>query len=216
MLERGRLLGSGVAGNRAATEYVLIDFENVQPKNLEILKQHPFKVFVFCGADQARIPRAFVLAMQDLGANGRYVNMSGNGRNALDFHIACYLGELATRDPEAHFHIISRDKGFDPLIRHLRDRGISVRRETDLAEIPVLRMAGTASRNEKIDSIVRNLKGRGQSRPRKVKTLENTINSLFTKKLEETELRSLIDELTERRYISVSEGKISYQLEGKP
>lgn len=35
MLERGRLLGNGVAENRAATEYVLIDFENVQPKNLE-------------------------------------------------------------------------------------------------------------------------------------------------------------------------------------
>lgn len=88
-----------------------------------------------------------------------------------------------------------------------------MRREADLAEIPVLRMAGTASRNEKIESIVRNLKGRGQSRPRKLKTLENTINSLFTKKLEDSELLSLIDELKERRYISFSEGKISYQLE---
>jgi hypothetical protein len=191
---------------------VLIDFENVQPKNLEILKEHPFKVFVFCGTNQAKIPLALASAMQDLGANGRYVNMSGSGRNALDFHIAFYLGELAARDPEAHFHIISRDRGFDPLISHLRDRHIRVRREADLAEIPVLRMAGTVSRNEKIESIVKNLKGRGQSRPRKVKTLANTINSLFTKKLEQGELLSLIDELKEQRYISVSEGKVSYQL----
>ena len=33
-----------------ATNYVLIDFENVQPKNLELLTTHPFKVFVFVGA----------------------------------------------------------------------------------------------------------------------------------------------------------------------
>lgn len=197
--------------DHAATEYVLIDFENVQPKNLEILRGHPFKVLVFCGANQAKIPLALASAMQELGANGRYVNMSGNGRNALDFHIACYLGELVSRDPQDHFHIISRDTGFDPLIRHLQERNISVRREEDLAEIPVLRMAGTVSRNEKIDSIVKNLKGRGQSRPRKLKTLANTINSLFTKKLEEAELLSLIDELKKRRYISVNEGKVSYQ-----
>lgn len=197
--------------DHAATEYVLIDFENVQPKNLEILRGHPFKVLVFCGANQAKIPLALASAMQELGANGRYVNMSGNGRNALDFHIACYLGELVSRDAQGHFHIISRDTGFDPLIRHLQDRNISVRREEDLAEIPVLRMAGTVSRNEKIDSIVKNLKGRGQSRPRKLKTLANTINSLFTKKLEEAELLSLIDELKKRRYISVNEGKVSYQ-----
>lgn len=198
--------------NRAASEYVLIDFENVQPKNLELLKKHPFKVFVFCGAHQARIPLALASRMQELGTNARYVEMSGSGRNALDFHIAFYLGELAAADPEAQYHIISRDTGFDPLIRHLRDRHIRVQRENDLAEIPVLRMAGTPSRNEQIDSIVRNLKGRGQARPRKVKTLANTINSLFTKKLEDSELLSLIEELKERRYISVNEGNVSYQL----
>jgi hypothetical protein len=198
----------GVAAHEAATEYVLIDFENVQPKNLEILKKHPFKVFVFCGANQTKVPTDFAEAMQDVG---RYVRMSGNGRNALDFHIACYLGELVAMDPQAHFHIISRDKGFDPLIRHLRDRHISVCREEDLAEIPVLRMADTETRDEKIDRIIGNLKDRGQSRPRKRKTLANTINSLFTKKLAEAELNSLIDELKQRGYISVNEGKVSYQ-----
>jgi len=31
--------------------YVLIDFENVQPKNLELLSKHLFKVLVFVGAN---------------------------------------------------------------------------------------------------------------------------------------------------------------------
>jgi hypothetical protein len=28
-----------------STNYVLIDFENVQPRNLELLRKHPFEVF---------------------------------------------------------------------------------------------------------------------------------------------------------------------------
>lgn len=149
-----------------ATNYVLIDFENVQPKNLELLAAHPFKVFVFCGANQTRLPFALAAAMQGLGNDAQYIKMSGNGRNALDFHIACYVGELAAKDPAGHFHIISRDTGFDPLIRHLRDRKIQVQREEDLAEIPVLRMSMATSDDEKIAAIVKNLEGRGQSRPR--------------------------------------------------
>ena len=38
------------------THYILIDFENVQPKNLAILNGHPFKVLVFVGANQTRVP----------------------------------------------------------------------------------------------------------------------------------------------------------------
>ena len=32
-----------------ATNYILIDFENIQPGNLELLKQHLFRVLVFVG-----------------------------------------------------------------------------------------------------------------------------------------------------------------------
>ena len=63
-----------------ATNYVLIDFENVQPKNLEILSRHPFKVFIFCGANQTKLPYDLAVATQPLGDNARYVKISGNGR----------------------------------------------------------------------------------------------------------------------------------------
>lgn len=193
---------------------MLIDFENVQPKNLEVLSKHPFKVYVFVGASQAKITYEFAAAMQQLGENAKYVKIGANGKNALDFHIAFYVGELATKDPEAYFHIISRDTGFDPLIKHLRGRKIRIQRDKDLAEIPVLRMSNATSNDEKISAIVKNLSGRGHSRPRKVKTLANTINSLFTKNLEEQELMSLVKELEERSYIAVRDGNISYQLPG--
>jgi hypothetical protein len=56
-------------------------------------------------------------------------------------------------------------------------------------------MSMATSDDEKIAAIVKNLEDRGQSRPRKLKTLSNTINTLFTKKLEESELSALIEEL---------------------
>jgi len=195
-----------------ATNYVLIDFENVRPKNLEILSSHPFTVFVFVGASQAKIPFDLAAAMQQLGEKARYIKTGGSGHNALDFHLAFYVGELAAKDPDAFFHIISKDTGFDPLIKHLRGRNIRIQRENDLAEIPVLRMSAAASNDEKILAVVKNLIGRGQSRPRKVKTLANTINSLFTKKLQEQELISLVNELEKRGYIALVDGNVSYKL----
>jgi hypothetical protein len=198
------------------TNYVLIDFENVQPRNLEILANHPFKIFVFVGANQTKVPFDLATAMQEFGDNAKYIKISGNGQNALDFHIAFYIGQLSLEDPDGYFHIISKDAGFDPLIKHLRTKKIRIHREKDLAEIPVLRISSSTSNDEKITAIIKNLSGRGQSRPRKVKTLANTINSLFTQKLEESELMTLIQRLKERKYIVVNEGNISYKLPKQP
>jgi hypothetical protein len=89
------------------TNYVLIDFENVQPKNLEILANHPFKVFVFVGANQTKVSFDQAAAMQAMGDKARYIKIGGNGPNALDFHIAYYIGEFAAQEPDANFHIIS-------------------------------------------------------------------------------------------------------------
>ncbi len=198
--------------NAPGAKYVLVDFENVQPKNLELLKEHPFRVLVFIGANQTKFPRHFVVAMQALGEQADYVEIAGSGPNALDFHIAYYIGELAAGEPDAQFHIISKDRGFDPLIQHLKDKKIRVRREKDLAEIPELRIPDTTSRDEQIDAIVKNLRQRGHSRPRKVKTLQNTINTLFTKKLDQAELDAITDELVKRNLITVKQNNVSYRL----
>ena len=195
-----------------ANNYVLIDYENVQPKNLELLSEHPFKVFVFVGQSLAKIPFDLADSMQLLGKDARYIRISGNAKDALDFHIAYYIGELAAKEPDAYFHIISKDKGFDPLIRHLKDRKIHVQREVDLGEIPLLQLSDTTSLDDKIAAIVKNLGGRGLSRPRKVKTLQNTINTLFAKKLEQAELNALVKELQKRKLIVVNQTNVNYKL----
>jgi len=150
--------------------------------------------------------------MQALGERAQYVEIDGNGPNALDFHIAYYIGELAAADATGNFHIISKDRGFDPLIRHLKGKNIQVRRESDLAEIPNLRIPKQAKKDDKIDAIVKNLVNRGQSRPRKIKTLQNVIKNLVAENLDEAGLAALVDELQKRKLIVVNKGNIKYTL----
>jgi hypothetical protein len=108
--------------------HVLIDYESVQPDDLGALGARDARVTVFVGANQTRLPFELVAAMQALGERGRYVKIGGIGRNALDFHLAFYLGELAACDPHTHYRIVSKDTGFDPVISHLRGRGLCVER----------------------------------------------------------------------------------------
>lgn len=197
------------------TNYVLIDYENVQPKNLELLQNHPFEILVFVGSNQTKVSISLALEMQKLGSKAQYIQISGNGPNALDFHIAYYIGQLAERNSNSYFHIISKDTGFDPLIRHLKRKKIRVMRESDLAEIPLLQLSSSTNTDEQIVAIVKNLKGRGQSRPRKVKTLSNTINSLFSEKLTEKEMNALLKKMKEKKYIVVNETNVSYKLPNK-
>lgn len=191
--------------------YILIDYENVQPKSLSILNGHEFKVLVFVGASQTKIPFELASTLQTLGSNAQYIKIGGSGSNALDFHIAFYVGQISERDPNAYFHIISKDTGFDPLIKHLKDRNILVMREKELSEIPLLRVSNATSIAEKVDAIVKSLASRGQSRPRKVKTLSNTINALFMKKLDEAELENIILEMKKQKLIIVENESISYR-----
>jgi hypothetical protein len=194
------------------TNYILIDYENVQPKNLSILKDHDFRVIVFVGASQTKIPFELAAALQALGSNAEYIKIAGNGPNALDFHIAYYIGALATKDPSAYFHIISKDTGFDPLIKHLKAKKVHVMREKALAEIPVLRISNASSSDERLEAIVKSFVARGQSRPRKMKTLTNTINVLFMNTLGDDELTSIVAQMKSRQLISVAGDKITYQL----
>src|SRR5258708_22829215 len=65
-----------------------------------------------------------------MGSRFDYVRILSVERNACDFCIAYYLGELLHANPQAECVILSKDKkGFDPLVKHLTvERGFKVRR----------------------------------------------------------------------------------------
>ena len=189
------------------TQYVLIDHENVQPKDLALLRGTRVQVIVFLGASQTKVSTELVTEMQSLGANGRYVRISGNGRNALDFHIAFHLGELATREPHASFQVVSKDTGFDPLLAFMKEKGIAVRRSASLHEpVPV--------DETKIGRVLECLRGMVKNRPGSRKSLGSAIAAFFAgDPLAPGEAERLIDELLRRECVSVKTGgKLAYSL----
>lgn len=192
--------------------YVFIDYENVQPARLSVLDQDHFKVMVFVGASQTRLAFESAAALQRMGSRAEYIKISGNGSNALDFHIAFYIGHLAAQDPTAYFHIISKDAGFDPLVQHLKARKIFAARSKDVADIPLVKAASTTSPQERLDLVVAKLRQLAASKPRTLKTLSSTIGSLFQKQLAEEEVASMVSELQSRSLIAVAGTKVSYTL----
>ncbi len=207
--------------------YVLIDLENIQPEHLSVLAGQNFKVLVFVGQNQSKISFDLVSAVQHLGKNAEYIKIQGNGPNALDFHIAFYIGQFSAGNSDSHFHIISKDKGFDPLIKHLESKNIRVHRHKAISEIPlpkparakkepaqVSKPASAGIKEERLQKIVESLVARGNAKPRKLKTLSNSINALFSKSLAENELKALIDEMVKRGVVIVSSNKsnVSYRL----
>lgn len=128
---------------RLQPHFVLIDYENVHVKTLALLKSEEFNVRVFLGKSSTRIHSELAIAMQKLGARGDYIMLESSGSNALDFHIAYYLGVLVSANPDADFHVISKDTGFDPLIAHLKSREIAASRSVSIEAMPCFK--GTTS-----------------------------------------------------------------------
>lgn len=194
------------------TNYIFIDYENVQPSSFDLMKDFPFKILLFVGANQTKIPIELVTSMQALGGNAEYVKIEGNGKNALDFHIAFYFGRIFENDPEGYFHIISKDSGFDTLIKHLRNQKVLIQRHAQISDIPLLKISNSKSLGEQTEAIVGYLVSRGNAKPRKVTTLSNTINALFMKALGSEEIDKLINELVRRKLVTIEDTKVHYYL----
>lgn len=205
--------------------YILVDFENVQPKSFVLPKNHKFKIIVFIGAKQTKVPVELVSAIQNMGSNAEYIQISGNGKNALDFHITFYLGKLSEKDPTGYFHILSKDTGFDILIQHLRKNKILAFRHNNIHNIPMLKQdeineSSIQKENnwknlelrEQSNIVVKYLLKRGNAKPKKFETLFNAINSLSFKSLSTNQLHSLINFMKQKKLISINDDKITYKL----
>jgi hypothetical protein len=114
---------------------VLLDFENVHQVDLSVFGSRPVSLTLLLGAQQTKIETSLLEGVMQQAACVQIVRLESSGRNALDFALAYYLGRVALTDPTAHFHIISKDKGFDSLITHLRSRHIKAHRHDGFSQI---------------------------------------------------------------------------------
>lgn len=194
------------------TNFVLVDFENVQPKDIGLLKDGPFKVKVFLGPNQSKVPVTLAAALQSLGESAEYIILETAGNNALDFHIAYYIGALSAIQPTAFFHIISKDSGFDPLLKYLKGRKIFAQRSTCIADIPYFKPSLPVAPKAQVEAVIADLVRRKASKPRTQKTLLSTLNALFKKELSEQQLAALFAELCKRGVVKVEGTRVSYDL----
>lgn len=156
----------------ARTQHILIDFENVCEIDLSRIVGTSTRVIVILGANQTKIPVPLVLFLQEHPEQLRIIQTPVDGRNALDFVLILELGRLIARDPDAYFHIISKDTDFDSVIRHLKKETPFVARRKSLAEIPALK-----STAERVELLRANLANPVRSRPSTRVKLENQIRN---------------------------------------
>jgi len=200
-------------GSDLKTNFLLVDFENVQPDNVGILNGRSFKIKVFVGANQAKIPFELARTLHAFGPDAEYVQIAGSGKNALDFHIAYYIGRLAAENPDASFYVISKDTGFDPLIKYLAAKGVSCQRSIAIPDIFGSKLSSSKPVADNLDSIIANLVRRKTARPKTLKTLRGTLNQLYKNKLQDAELDELIEKLSKRGVVKVIDGKVTYELQ---
>jgi len=188
-------------------ELLLVDFENVQQVDLSHIGAAT-RVVIFLGGNQKSVPIELVTAAQSLGERVEWMKIEGNGNNSLDFHIACYLGRMLEKQPGSVCVVLSKDKGFDPLVKYLNRSGLKCRRINSMLEQDP---GPTAAVNPQYKRVLEVLsKSEKKSLPRKRKTLAQHISSIFQKKLSDVEVEKVIDLLFLNKQISEENGAITY------
>ena len=190
------------------TNYIYVDFENVQETDLDRIANKPVKVRLILGERHKSLPVKLVKLIQKFSEQVRLVETGLNGKNALDFVLAYEIGVETETDPNGYFHILSRDKGFDALIRHLKAKEILAARHTAFSEIPVL-----MNLSERVKLLTAHFKANQASRPKKRKTLESQMQAVFGKALSLGEVEDTIQGLVTEKIITLSEkGEVVYKI----
>jgi hypothetical protein len=124
--------------------YILVDFENIQPTAVDmgLIRGTDYRVRLFHGPHQNKFDAEMVKALQPLGVHLEYFQSERKGKNALDFHVAFCLGRLVQEceaavtplERRARFVIVSKDGGFDALLRHVETLGYGAARVESIRE----------------------------------------------------------------------------------
>jgi NTP pyrophosphatase (non-canonical NTP hydrolase) len=116
-------LPTGPVATLQVASHVLVDWENVQPKDVDIKALVPdvTHVWIFHGINQKKADAN----QGTFGENLTLVPIIRPGKNALDFHLSFYMGYITSRNPDARIVVISNDQGYAPMLGHAQDLGFA-------------------------------------------------------------------------------------------
>jgi hypothetical protein len=191
-------------------EYLYIDYENVQDVKIDVIKKAA-KVRIIVGENQTKVPIDLVQKTQPFGNAVEWIQVSGKGRNALDFFISFFLGNDLASDSSKTFIIYSKDTGYDPLINYLKKNGIKAKRIVSFQELShnkELKINETGIMKVK-ESLA---KLSASKRPKKRSTLTGFITSHLNGTPKQ-EVDSIIDTLFIKKVVYEENGSIKYALD---
>lgn len=195
--------------------YIFVDFESVQDINLTLIDGKPVKVFLFFGAQQNKVSVELMMQVHRFHDQLEMIKLECTGKNALDFVLVHHIGLQTTAIPDGFFHIVSRDKGFDALVAHLKSKNILAAREEVFSQIPVLVDLRTLTLTERLERVKTQLSKMKQEnkdgRPKKRKSLGSMIHAAFQKLLSDSDVHAVIRGLEQKRWIKIVEDKVAYQ-----
>ena len=184
---------------------LFIDLENVQSIELSGVPLD-VGVLVFYGMLQKKLPEALVVRAQPLGTRLKWHKITGQGPNALDFHIAFFLGQELAHRPSSECVVISRDTGFDPLIQHLRAAGHNCRRAESLSEA----FPAPGSEVAHFPRLITLLK-KEKARPARRSGLAGKLKCWFPQ-LSDGDRLALLRRLFDESHVREAESKLTYDL----
>jgi hypothetical protein len=206
----------------AITQFVFVDFENVQTVDLSAIDGKPVHVTLLIGKNQRKLELGLVQQIHRLANRVRLVEVGASGHNALDMTLAYHLGWAARQSPRAKYHIVSKDKDFDPLIAHLGNNGISVMRTEIFAALPFLPPPVKIVAAKKIPSdrrtkvIARLMNSASPNRPSKRRALIAHIKTALGKEASDSETEAIERELLDKKVLTIdAKGAVRYAAELK-
>ena len=187
--------------------HVFVDFENVHEVDFAVLDTKSVSFTLLLGARQTKLDAALVEKLMEHAATVQLVRLTTSGKNALDFALAYYVGRAAMADPTGHFHIVSKDTGFDPLIEHLRSRHIRAYRHDDFTTLTFSGPAKlpSAPPEDLMTRVLEHLGKHVNSRPKRKKTLLSHLLAFSGNAVTETDIVALVERLRKAGRLSIGD-----------
>jgi len=220
--------------------YIFVDYENIHEVELDLIAEQPVTVILVLGERHKKLPVDLVKKLLKYPTQVRLVEAGRSGKNALDFVLSYLIGVQTMTDRTGHFHILSRDKGFDALIEHLKKNDIFADRHEIFAKIPALLTGTTAARPapivprkiaaertprrrrksaptpsspDRVKETVDWFANHTANRPKTRKKLLSHIYTHFGKRLSAAELEAIVTELAAQDSIEITaQGRVLYKI----
>ncbi len=221
--------------------HVFVDFENVHKIDLSVIGKKAVNLILLVGPKQTKISVDLVEKLFEHAVSVQLIRLTSPGKNALDFALAYYVGRAVAADPTGCFHIISKDTGYDPLIKHLRSKRIDAYRHHNFESLfvegvsarvtevakpaavlkpkasPRTKAAKSPILDARVIRIMEHFRRPTATRPRSQEKLVSFLVAHHGHKITELEALSIVANLRQAGYLTVGEkGRVIYHLEPSP